>query len=203
VGIKEQIDFAKDELTQDEKLLAGLIKAERFYKRNKTLILGIAGVVVAGALGYAAMDYMENRRLMAANEALLQWQANPDDIQALQKLREKNPKLAALVALNAAVRKQDAQALAELASQKDPLVSDLAKYHAAALKSDRKALENYALQSGALLKEMAIFDDAYLLLASGEIEKGKARLAEIPENSPLHDFVTMLEHYGGARKVER
>ena len=35
MSLKEQMDFAKEELSQDEKVLAGLIKIERFYKKNK------------------------------------------------------------------------------------------------------------------------------------------------------------------------
>ncbi|WP_457596199.1 hypothetical protein [Hydrogenimonas sp.] len=198
MSIKEQVEYAKEELTQDEKLLAGLIKAERFYKRNKMLILGLAGIVVAGGLGYAVMDYMKEQRLLRANEALLTLQKNPDDKAALQTLESENPQLAALFELSRAVQRGDAATLKKLESNPDSVVKDLATYHAAALKRDRKALNSYRMKSEALVKDFALFDEAYLLIESGDIAKAHDLLALVPEGSPLRPAATMLAHYGVA-----
>ncbi|WP_456450688.1 hypothetical protein [Hydrogenimonas sp.] len=196
MSIKEQVEFAKEELTQDEKVLAGLIKAERFYKRNKMLILGLAAVVVLGGIGYGVMDYLKEQKLLRANEAFLALQANPSDAKALETLKKENPALAELFEVREAIAAGDTAALKRLEGSKDPVVADLATYHAAAYDKDEKALEGYRLKSGALLKDFAIFDEAYLLIKAGKVEQAHERLALIPENSPLKPAATMLAHYG-------
>jgi len=196
VSIKEQMEFAKEELTQDEKLLAGLIKAERFYKRNKMLILGIVGIVVVGGVGYGLMDYMKERRLLNANEAFLALQADPNDAAALKRLKEENPALAALFEVREAIAAGDTAALKKLADAKDPVVADLAAYHAAAYDRDEKKLQAYRMKSGVLLKDFALLDEAYLLVEAGKIEEAHDRLAMIPDGSPLKPAATMLAHYG-------
>jgi hypothetical protein len=196
VSIKEQVEYAKEELTQDEKLLAGLIRAERFYKRNRMLILGIVGIVVAGGVGYALMDYMKEQRLLRANEAFLALQKNPSDTKALETLKKENPALAELFEVREAIAAGDTGALKKLTSSKDPVVADLAIYHAAAYDRDVKELREYRMKSDALLKDFAIFDEAYLLIEQGKVAEAHERLALIPEGSPLKPAATMLAHYG-------
>ena len=196
MSIKEQVEFAKEELTQDEKLLAGLIKIERFYKRNKMLILGLAAVLVFGGIGYGVMEYVKEQRLLAANQAFLKLQADPADKAALQTLKEKNPALAELVELKRAVADKDAQALERLRGSKDPVVSDVAAYHVAALKREEKGLAEYRMKTGALLKDFAALDEAYLRMAQGDVAKAREILAKIHEDSPLAPVAKMLGHYG-------
>ena len=199
MSIKEQVEYAKEELTQDEKLLAGLIKAERFYKRNKMLILGIAAVVVVGGIGYGVVDYLKERRLLEANRAFLALQQNPSDSGAAATLKEKNPALFRLFEVNRAIAAGDAEALKALAKSEDPVVADLAGYHAAALDRDEKELEAYRMRSDALLKDFAVFDEAYLLIKAGKTKEAGERLALIPAESPLKPAATMLAHYGIAK----
>jgi len=199
VSIKEQVEYAKEELTQDEKLLAGLIKAERFYKRNKMLILGIVAVAVIGGIGYGVMDYLKEQRLLAANRAFLALQRNPADSQALATLKAKDPALFELYELNRAIAAGDTTALEGLETSKDPVVADLAQYHAAALRKSEKGLNAYRMKSEALLKDFALFDEAYLLVKAGRIKEADERLALIPAESPLKPAATMLAHYGVAK----
>ncbi|WP_300366684.1 hypothetical protein [Hydrogenimonas sp.] len=196
MSIKEQVEFAKEELTQDEKLLAGLIKAERFYKRNKVMILALAAILVFGGIGYGVMGYLKEQRLLKANEAFLKLRANPADENAMKILKQENPALADLLAVQRAISEEDEAALKTLQSNSDPLVSDLASYHLGALERRSGDLKNYRMKSGALLKEFALFDEAYLLMRDGKVKEAKERLAMIPENSPLGPVAKMLVHYG-------
>ncbi len=196
MSIKEQVEYAKEELTQDEKLLAGLIRIERFYKRNKVLILGLIAVAVFGGIGYGVMEYVKEQRLLAANEAFLKLQAHPSDPAALKTLKEKNPALAELVELNQAIAKQDAKTLERLRNSKDPVVSDVASYHAAALKTEEKDLAEYRMKTTALLKDFAALDEAYLRMSKGDVAEAKEILASIRKDSPLAPVAKMLGHYG-------
>jgi len=197
VSIKEQVEFAKDELTQDEKLLAGLIRIERFYKRNKTLILGLAAILVIGGIGYGVMEYVKEQKLLKANEALLVLQHNPDNRKALETLQSENPALAALYEVDRAVATQNLKRLKELAASKDPVVADLATYHAAGLERSLTALDGYTLKEGALVKDYALFDEAYLLMREGKIAKAHEKLKRIADSSPLAPAAKMLAHYRG------
>lgn len=199
MSIKEQIEYAKDELTQDEKLLAGLIKIERFYKRNRVAIIALAVILLLGAVGYMGMEYYKSERLEAANRALLALQKNPDDASALKLLRENDPQLAELFELKKAAGSGDIKSLESLSASEDPIVSDLAAYHLGVWREDAEKLKSYRMRSGALLRDFAIFDEAYLLMKEGKIEEGAKRLAMIEPDSPLKAVADMLEHYGVAK----
>jgi len=196
VSIKEQVEFAKEELTQDEKLLAGLIKAERFYRRNRFAIIALAVIVVAGGAGYMAMEYVKGQKLERANRALLALEKDPADRAALKSLKENDPELAELFLLREASRNGDLKALESLGRSGDPVVADLAAYHLGVWRRDGEAIRNYRMKSGALLKDFALFDEAYLLMREGKISEARERLALISEESVLKPAATMLEHYG-------
>ena len=196
MSIKEQVEFAKEELTQDEKLLAGLIKVERFYKRNRIAILVVAAAIVVGGIGYGVMDYLKTQQLRRANAALLTLQKNPADKAAMQTLEKENPALASLFMLRRATQTGDVKRLAALSHAKDGVVADLAKYHLAVFKKDAAAIRDYRMQSGALLKDFALFDEAYLLMKKNRVAEARERLAMIGENSPLRNVARMLGHFG-------
>ncbi|BDY12282.1 hypothetical protein [Hydrogenimonas cancrithermarum] len=196
MSIKEQVEFAKEELTQDEKLLSGLIKVERFYKRNRLAILAVAVLVVVGGIGYGVMGYLKEQQLLRANAAFLQLQKNPSDKGALETLKKENPPLARLVLLQHATQAGDVSTLETLAESKDEVVSDLARYHLGVWKKSAETIKNYRMQSEALLKDFAIFDEAYLLMKAGEVSQAKERLAMIADSSPLKAAARMLNHYG-------
>ncbi len=200
MSIKEQVEFAKEELTQDEKLLAGLIKAERFYKKNKIAIIALAAILFAGGVGYMAMEYINDRKLEAANAALLKLDKNPADPSAMKILEENDPKLAALFKLKRASETGDLKILESLAKSGDPVVSDLASYHLGVWQADAEKIKNYRMKSGALLKEFALFDEAYLLMKEGREREARERLGLIAGNSPLRAVADMLAHYGIAEK---
>jgi len=200
VGIKEQVEFAKEELTQDEKLLAGLIKVERFYKRNKIPLLGLAAALTVGTLFYGVTGYLEQQRLERANAAFLTLEKNPADEAALKTLENENPKLAALFMLDRAVKSGDVKALEGLVANKDETVADLAAYHVAALRKEEAKLKAYRMRSEALLKDFALLDEGYLLMRQGKIAQGRKCLASIDKNSPLARVAKMLTHYGLSEK---
>ncbi len=201
MSIKEEIDFAKEELTQDEKLLASLIKVERFYKKNKVLVLGLTAILVFGGIGYGVMNYMKNVRLTKANEALLALQKNPADAAALKTLESNDPALAELYRLQRAVADKKVDILKSLTGSKDPTVADLAQYHAAAVEKSEKELKSYRMVENSLLKDFALFDEAYLLNRAGKTEQARKLLAAIPKDAPLKKAAELLSHYGTAAQT--
>lgn len=196
MSIKEQVKFVKEELTQDEKLLEGLIKVERFYKKNRLAILALSISVVIGGIGYGVMEYVKEQHLLKANSALIKLQSNPSDSSSLKNLKEYNPSLYELYILKEATTSGDIKKLEELVSSKDETISDLAMYHVAIFKNSLSQIKDYRLKSTSLLKDLALFDEAYLLLKSGKVDEAKSRLAQIQETSSVKPVAKMLEHYG-------
>lgn len=196
MGLKEEAAAVKNELTQDEKMLAGMIRVERFYKRNKVKLTAAVAVLAAAVIFYLVMDQVRQHRLEGANTAYLKLQANPEDAEALQKLRSNNPKLAELFALKKALRSGDLKAVAAMEASDDALVRDLARYNAAAADAKTSLLKEYRMGSEALLKDMAIFLEAYTLMKAGDIKTANERLALIPQDSDVYGIATMLKHYG-------
>ena len=195
MSIKEGVEFVKEELTQDEKLLEGLIKVERFYKRNKIAILSISVALILGGIGYSVMEYMKEQKLLRANSALLKLQNNPKDANSLKILKENNPSLANLYLLKEATLNGDIKTLEELSKSKDETVSDLSLYHLAVFKESSPQIKEYRLRSNSLLKDLAVFDEAYLLLKDGKVEDGKKLLTLIPQDSPIKSIASMLDHF--------
>ncbi|WOE70928.1 hypothetical protein RZR97_04980 [Hydrogenimonas thermophila] len=196
MSIKEQVEFVKEELTQDEKLLEGLIKVERFYKKNRLAILALSISVVIGGIGYGVMEYVKEQHLLKANSALIKLQSNSSDSSSLKILKEYNPSLYELYILKEATTNGDIKKLEELVNSKDETISDLAKYHVAIFKNSLSQIKDYRLKSTSLLKDLALFDEAYLLLKSGKVDEAKSRLAQIQETSSVKPVAKMLEHYG-------
>jgi len=195
VSIKEGVEFVKEELTQDEKLLEGLIKVERFYKRNRVAILSISVALVLGGIGYSAVEYMKEQKLLRANSALLKLQSNPKDTNSLKILKENNPSLAQLFLLKEATISGDIKTLEELSKSKDETISDLAMYHLSVFKEDKSKIKEYRLKSNSLLKDLAIFDEAYLLFKDSKVEDAKRVLTLIPQDSPIKSVANMLDHF--------
>ena len=195
MSIKEGIEFAKEELTQDEKVLESLIKVERFYKKNKIAILSISAALILGGIGYSVMEYMKDQKLLKANSALLKLQDNSKDVNSLKVLKKNNPSLANLYLLKEAILNKNIKILKELSKSKDKIVSDLSLYHLSVFKKSRSQIKEYRLRSDSLLKDLAIFNEAYLLFKDGKIEDGKRLLTLILQDSPIKPIANMLDHY--------
>ncbi|WP_456381615.1 hypothetical protein [Hydrogenimonas sp.] len=196
MSIKEQVEFAKEELTQDEKLLAGLIRVERFYRKNRVSILAIVALVLVGGIGYGVLEYMHEQKLYRANEALLTLEKNPSDAKALKILKEENPGLFSLYEVRRAIASEDTDTLKRFEKSEDPVVADMASYHLAAFEKSLSALKAYRMKSDVLLKDFALIDEAYLLMKKGETEEAKERLKLVPSDSPLKAVSELLSHYG-------
>ena len=199
LGAKENIEYIKEELSSDEKLLGQLIKTERFFKKYKKPLIAVAALVVLALAGYEAYDWKRTRDLAVANEAYMQLLKSPSK-EAEELLASKDPKLYDLYLYQKAVRKKDETALAKLAASADPLISDMARYHLAALKSDLSKLHEVALSDN-VLRDMALLDEALLLDKKGETKKARNRLARIGKESPAYEAAQLLKHYG--TKVSR
>ncbi len=196
MGAKENLEYIKNELSNEEKLLESVIKAEKFYKKyRKPLKLFAIAFVVVG-LGYGAYEWKKELDLQASNEAYMKLLQNPKNSEALKTLQEKNPKLYWLYLYKEALATKDVQKLQEIAKRDIAVLSDLAAYHLAVLQRDEPKLYSYGIKDRAILKELAILDDVYLNMEQGKIAVAKERLKSISQESVAAPFAKLLGHYG-------
>ena len=194
LGIKENIKAVKEEISTEEQFLEGMIKSERFFRRNKVYIMGILASVVLATVSYGAYSVWEKERLKSSNEAYVTLIKDPSNENALRTLKAKNEKLYELVMFQTAVEKGDIDALKQLALQnKNPIVADLIAYQIA-------QRENGALPKSELFSGMVLLQEGYALLKENKIADAKVKFAQIEMNSPLKQIAQNLEHYQGSKQ---
>ncbi len=94
MGLKENIQVVKKEISTEEQFLEGMIKSERFFKRNKKYIFSAVALIVLGVSGYTIDTLMTEQRLKASNEAYTMLLKDANNTSAQGTLKQKNPKLA-------------------------------------------------------------------------------------------------------------
>lgn len=194
MGLKENVDAIKQELSTEEQFLESVIKAEGFWKKYKKLLIAIVVAIIAAAAAYSLYGYMKAQNLNTSNQAYLTLQDNPTDEGALAALKSKNPKLYQLFLFGNEIKSSDVSKLEALSSElTDPILKDLAAYQKASL--TKESLDEYALKQEALLKEFAKLQEVYLLFKEGKDEEAKKLLAQIPESSPLQQLAQSFKHY--------
>lgn len=192
MGIKENIKAVRDELTTEEQFLEGMIKTERFFKAKKRYIVGALILAVIGTAGYGINSMMEQNRLKSSNDALVVLLKDPQNVNALETLKQKNEKLYEIFVLQQAIEKTDNDALSKLSKSKTSLVSDIAGYQLA-------QTEETAVVKSELMSGLAALQVGYALLKENKIDEAKLQFATIEPTSALKQIAQNLEHYQGLK----
>ena len=190
MSLKENIDYIKEELNTEEKFLEKFIKFEQFYKKNKKVILGLAGIFVVGIFAYSINNFIQQQKLEKSNKAYLIVLKNPADSANLSILKNNNKKLYEVYQFQMALKNGNK----DIDSGVD-FLSDLSIYYKATNGKDINQLNDYSLSSKALLKDVAIFNEAYLLMKDNKIDEAKNRLSLISNESSIKELSNMLLHY--------
>ena len=185
MSLKDEMNYVKEELTSDEKLLESAFRLERLYKKHKVKIWAVVLLLVLGFGGNALYGLYQENRLEEANRALLALQKNPADTAALKQLESNNPRLYALYRYSVAVDQGKAAALKPLESSGDPL-GDLVRYHEAVL-SNRPGDSRY-------YHDLSLVEKAYEALKAGKKEVARSQLSLVGENSPVAGIARLLRH---------
>jgi len=187
MSLKDEVEFVKDSLTGDEKVLESAFRLEKIYNKNKKTIWAALILIVVAFGGNAAVNAYQANKLDTANDALLALQANPADTIAKQTLKTNNPKLYELYTYSKAFDSKDVKTLESLNANGDKILADVAKYNAAMLKSQPTDSKYY--------QEMVLVEEAFTALKDGKKEIAKHKLALIGENSPVSNIARLLKHY--------
>ncbi len=184
MSMKENIDFVKEELNSEEKFLESFVKLERFYKKNKVLILGVVGVVLVSAIGIGTKNYLDEQNKIKANLAYEKVLNNLEDKKSLEELKDLDNKL-----YNVALYLKNDEKTKAL------YLKELIEYEKALNSKDTSKLEEVAQKDTFLLKEFALFNEAILLTQKGKYKEAKAKLALITKDSKAYELANLLKHH--------
>jgi hypothetical protein len=191
LGLKENVEAVKKELSSEEQFLESVIKAEGFFKKYKKLLIALAVTIVLVALGSAFYQYLQEKSLNESNKAYKTLLKTPTDEKALSTLKSKNQGLYQLFVFSNSIKDGKFD---DLKSKiKDPILLDLVEYQKAS--SEGTDLSAYTTKQSALLKDFAKLQSVYTLLKNDKKEEASKLLSEISKNSPLQQIVQSFKHY--------
>lgn len=189
MSMKENVDYVKNELNSEEKFLENTVKAERFFKKYKLLIIGGVSLVVVAVVGLAIKSNMDEENKLAANQAFDKVIKDPKDTASLNILKEKNQKLYD-VAMYVNGKKEG-----KVENINVQYLKELSQYSKALKEKNIAQLNSLSMESDFLLKEFAIFNKALILTNDGKYKEAKASLALIQPSSKAYELAKLLKHY--------
>lgn len=189
MSLKENVDYVKNELSSEEKFLESFVKIERFYKKNKMIIILIAIVIIGLVIGMFATKQIQASNKLEANIAFNKVMENPKDTEAQNILKDKSLQLYE-VALYAQALENGKFNDTELKYFKE-----LVAYQKALEENSIEKLNTVSMEKDFLLKEFAIFNKALLLSNEGKYEEAKTVLKLIPQTSKAFELSNLLNHY--------
>lgn len=189
MSLKENVDFVKNELNSEEKFLESFVKVERFYKKNKTLLIAAITIVVIAVIGLSVKNYLDEQNKIKANIAFNKILNDVDNKEALKTLEETNKKL-----YNMALYLK-AKQTGESTNVDVLFFNSLSKYQNALKEQNLNKLNDVSMDSNFLLKEFALFNKALIEAKDGKFEDAKVTLKLIPKESKAYELVRILNHY--------
>jgi hypothetical protein len=184
--MKDDVNYFKQELSSDEKVLQSAFKIEGLYKKHRVKLFVVVGALFLFWIGTTIQTSLHESRLFDANEALLTLQSDSSNQEARAILKEKNPALYELYAYKEAINAQDSQSLDALTTSQNSIIADMSRY--------QKGILEAQPTDSILYKDMALFTQAYLALEQKDTKEAQRQLQEIDERSSLSMLSNLLQH---------
>ncbi|MFA7569736.1 MAG: hypothetical protein WCY75_00630 [Sulfurimonadaceae bacterium] len=189
MSLKENVEFVKKELDSEEKFLESFVKVERFYKKNKKILLAGVVALVVGVSGYSIKNYVNAQNKAQSNIAFTQFLNDNNNEAALATLKDTNTRL-----YNVALYiKSKNSPTTDMVN--DKYLGTLVAYKKAIEEKNIEQLNTLSMQKDFLLKEFALFNKALILTQEGEYSQAKQTLQLIQKDSQVSDLVALLNHY--------
>lgn len=188
MSVKDDINYIKNELNNEEKFLENFVKTERFFKKYKKLILVSFFVFVCVVVFVFVKNILDEKNLYEANLALNKFLETKDK-EALETLKNKNKNLYE-IALYLEAKKEIKDSEISLKYLKDLLAFQLASVN-----SNKEKLDLLAKNGDFLLKDYAIFNRALILTNEEKFDEAKSLLEGISSDSKAFELANFLKHY--------
>ena len=189
MSLKENVEFVKKELDSEEKFLESFVKVERFYKKNKKILLIVVVALVVGVSGYSIKSYINAQNKAQSNIAFTQFLNDNNNEAALATLKDTNTRLYNVALYIKSKNNHTTDTV------NDKYLGTLIAYKKAIEEKNIDQLNTLSMQKDFLLKEFALFNKALILTQEGEYSQAKQTLQLIQKDSQVSDLVALLNHY--------
>ena len=187
MSLKENVDYIKEEISNEEKFFESFFKVEKFYKKYKFIIIALVVLVLGYFITTNILSYVKEQNAIAANKAYNTLLQDPKNKEAMDILKEKNKTL-----FNIAMYKINKDNTADV----DVIYLDnIAKFNKAVANNDIEQLNKLILDPTFVLKDYALFNKALILSNNKEYKKAKETLKNIDKNSQVNTLADLLRHY--------
>ncbi|QPH86857.1 hypothetical protein [Campylobacter concisus] len=187
MAIKEDLTQIKQEIGAQEQFLESMIKGERFFRKYKKFMIIAIIVAVVAIIGFYSNKIINDNRIEDANLAYSKLILNPNDANALNILKEKEPNLYALFSLQQKLDKNETNGISELANLKvNPIVKDI-------------ILSQNGNANNQILSEYSTLLKGFELLKQNKIKEANDEFNKISLDSQLQTLVKNLKHYQGIK----
>lgn len=187
MSIKDDVNYLKNELNNEEKLLENFVKLERFFKKYKKIIYVLILLAIITPIAIFTKNKIDESNLYKANIALNNYLEQGDE-SSLEYLKNKNQSLYE-VALFLTAKKE----LSEI-NISSKYLKELLEYQIAAKEMNFDKLDSLRKNDDFLIKDYAILHEAIILVNQEEYEKAKAILEEINQDSKVYELAILLKH---------
>ncbi|XOB62576.1 hypothetical protein ACMC56_01935 [Campylobacterota bacterium DY0563] len=189
MSLKDNVNYVKEEISSEEKFLESFVKVERFYKKNKIVIISVVVIIIALVIGLFVTKSIKESNKLDANIALNKVLDNPKDSEALNILKDKNKNLYEIA------QYLNSKKEGKVVDVDVKFLKDLTTYQKALEEKSVEKLNSVSMQNDFLLKEFAIFNRALMLAENGKYQEAKNTLKMIQSDSKVNDLVNILKHY--------
>lgn len=188
MSIKDDVNYIKNELSNEEKFLEGFVKTERFFKKYKKLIFIAIVLLIVGSLSWFIKSKMDKSNLYESNLAFNSYLEKGDDV-SLETLKDKNKELYELALY---LKSKNSFKKTEISLQ---YLKEILDFQVAASNLNLDDLRTVSKQSDFLLKDYAIFNEALILANEKKFVEAKEILNTISSDSRAFELATLLKHY--------
>lgn len=189
MSLKDNVNYVKNGISSEEKFLETTVKAERFFKKYKTLVIVAVILVVVAFIALGTSNYLKQENKKVVNIAFNTLLKSPNDKEALSVLNDKSTQLYK-IALYLQAKNVNKDLSIDL-----KFFKELSAYKEAIKTKNVSALNDVSMQNNFLLKEFAIFNKALIQAQNGKYKEAKTTLTLIPKSSNVNDLVKVLNHY--------
>lgn len=187
MSIKDDVNYLKNELNNEEKLLENFVKLERFFRKYKKIIYVLILLAIITPIAIFTKNKIDESNLYKANIALNNYLEQGDE-SSLEYLKNKNQSLYE-VALFLTAKKE----LSEI-NISSKYLKELLEYQIAAKEMNFDKLDALRKNDDFLIKDYAILHEAIILVNQEEYEKAKTILEEINQDSKVYELAILLKH---------
>ena len=188
MSIKDDVNYIKNEISNEEKFLESFVKTERFFKKYKKIILVVGSLLLVSLVVYFVKSSIDEKRLYEANVSLNEY-LQTGNLEVLNRLKEQNSTLYEIALYTKA--KKDLQD-ENISLQ---YLKDILDFQIATSSSNSQKLQNLMQKSDFLLKDYAIFNRAFILVNDGKYQEARDLLEQISKDSKAFELATLLKHY--------